>query len=520
VADQPAGEPRYRLLETVRAYATERLAAAGEAERVAAAHAAWCIAEADLSQTRLRGPDQLVWWTRAHAEQANLRAGLRFMLERGEAAGAVRLAGALAWHQGFFGGFFGQPDESLADLRAALALPGGPSDRARAEALATQAWLGMRTGDGPDAFERRTAEAVASFRAACDTAHAELVASLGRAMLERMRQAEHGELGPAGPATAPERLDRAVLDRVLAEEAWTHTIAWYAMVTVMRLALEQAAAGDFAGARRDAEALLDRLRRRGDRLGTIDCLELLAGISSFQGDFDRARACLRESLRLACELRYPAEMAVQLGRLGEIELARGDTAAARAALEQALVAFEQFGMPDMAASIGNALGMASTAEGDLPAAAARHQAALERYRQLGDELGAVASEALLALLAVRRGEHGRAGAMLDAALATARRSGNSLLAAFVLEAMGVLAASMGDARRAALLFGATVWQSSVGSALILGRRVVPAPMAPTLREEAVAAVRAALGDQGFEAALAEGRELGPDRVAAAQASRR
>jgi hypothetical protein len=164
--------------------------------------------------------------------------------------------------------------------------------------------------------------------------------------------------------------------------------------------------------------------------------------------------------------------------------------------------------------------MVSLAEGDLPAAAARHQAALERYRQLGDELGAAASEALLALLAVRRGEHGRAGAMLDAALATARRSGDSLLAAFVLEAMGVLAAGVGDARRAALLFGAAVWQSSVGSSLILGRRVVPAPMTPTLREEAVAAARAALGNQGFEAAMAEGRELGPDRVAAAQASRR
>jgi predicted ATPase/DNA-binding SARP family transcriptional activator len=516
VADPPAGEPRYRLLETVRAYAAERLAEAGEAERVAAAHAAWCIAEADLSQTRLRGPDQLVWWTRAHAEQANLRAGLRWLLERSDAAGAVRLAGALAWHQGFFG----QPDESLADLRAALALPGGPSDRARAEALATHAWLGMRTGDGPDAFERRIAEAVASFRAAGDGTHAELVASLGRAMLERMRQAERGDLGPGGPATAPERFDRAVLDQVLAEETWTHTIAWYAMVTVMRLVLEQAAAGDFSGARRDAEALLGRLRRRGDRLGTIDCLELLAGISTFEGDFDQARACLRESLRLACELRYPAEMAVQLGRLGEIELARGDTAAARAALEQALAAFERFGMPDMAASIGNALGMVSAAEGDLPAAAARHQAALERYRQLGDELGAAASEVLLALLAVRRGESGRAGALLDAALATARRSGNSLLASFALEAMGVLAASAGDARRAALLFGAAVWQSSVGSSLILGRRVVPAPMAPTLREEAVAAARAALGDRDFEAALAEGRELGPDRVAAAQASRR
>jgi predicted ATPase/DNA-binding SARP family transcriptional activator len=518
VADPPVGEPRYRLLETVRAYAAERLAEAGEGERVAGAHAAWCIAEADQSQTKLRGADQLVWWTRAHAEHANLRAGVRWLLERGEAAGAVHLAGALAWHQGFFG----QPDEALADLRASLALPGGPSDRARAEALATHAWLGMRTGDGGDAFGRRIAEAEASFRAAGDATHAELVASLGRAMLERMRDAERGGLARGSPAAAPqERFDRAVLDEVLAEEPWTHTIAWYAMLTAMSLVLEQAAAGDFAGARRDTEALLARLRRRGDRLGMIDCLELLAGISTFEEDLDQARACLRESLRLACELRYPAEMAVQLGRLGEIESARGATAAARAALEQALAAFQQFGIPDMAASIGNALGMVSAAEGDLPAAGARHEAARESYRRLGDEIGVGASEVLLALLAVRRGDPGRAGGLLEGALATARRTGNSLLASFVLEAMAVLAASAGEARRAALLFGAAVWQASVGSSLILGRRVIPAPVPPSLREEAVAAARRALGDQGFEAALAEGRELGPDRVvAAAQASRR
>jgi predicted ATPase/DNA-binding SARP family transcriptional activator len=518
VADPPAGEPRYRLLETIRAYAAERLAEAGEAERVAATHAAWCVEEADLSQTKLRGADQLVWWARAHAEHANLHAGLRFLLDRGEAAGAVHLAGALSWHQGFFG----QADETLADLRAALALPGGPSDRARAEALATLAWLGMRTGDGPAAFERRIAGAEACFLASGDATHAELVGLLGRALLERMRQAEHGGLAPPAPAAPGSRYDRRVLDEVLGEPAWTHTVAWYAMVTVMSLALEQAAGGDFAGARRDTEALLARLRRRGDRLGMIDCLELLAGISTFEEDLDQARDCLRESLRLACELRYPAEMAVQLSRLGEVELHRGDTAAAAAALEQALAAFKQLGMADMAASIGNALGMTSAADGDLEAARARHEAALRAYRQLGDEAGVAASEVLLALLAVQRGETARAAALLDGALATARRTGNSLLASFALEAMGVLAARTGEARRAARLFGAAAWQASVSGSLILGRRVIPAPLAPSLRDEAIAAARRALGDREFEAAMDEGRELGPDQVAPppAQASRR
>src|SRR6266487_2485791 len=156
----PVGEPRYRLLETVRAYAGERLAEAGEVDQVAHTHAQWCAGEVDQGQTRLRGADQLVWWTRAHAEHANLRAGLRWLIDHGDAAVAVPLAGGLAWHQGFFG----QREDALDDLRAALALPAAPRDRGRAEALATHAWLGMWTGDGPDAFETRIDEAAAIFR--------------------------------------------------------------------------------------------------------------------------------------------------------------------------------------------------------------------------------------------------------------------------------------------------------------------------------------------------------------------
>src|SRR6266567_206960 len=56
----PVGEPRYRLLETVRAYAGERLAEAGEVDQVARTHAQWCAGEVDQGQTRLRGADQLV----------------------------------------------------------------------------------------------------------------------------------------------------------------------------------------------------------------------------------------------------------------------------------------------------------------------------------------------------------------------------------------------------------------------------------------------------------------------------
>src|SRR6266700_3867764 len=349
----------------------------GEVDQVTRTHAQWCAGEVDQGQTRLRGADQLVWWTRAYAEHANLRAGLRWLIDHGDAAVAVPLAGGLAWHQGFFG----QREDALDDLRAALALPAAPRDRGRAEALATHAWLGMWTGDGPDAFETRIDEAAAIFREVGELAHADLIAALGGNIRERMRQRELGEL--AAPGSAPEPFDPPALEAVLAEDQWTHAIAWYAMVSVMTVALERISAGDPAGARREAELLLERLRRRGDRLGMIDCHELLSGVATFEGDLGRAEAELRESLRLACELRYPAEMAVQLGRLGEVELGSGNLAGARAHLEQALAGFRQLGMPDMAASVGNALGTAAILEGDLVRARAQHEASLAAYRQLG-----------------------------------------------------------------------------------------------------------------------------------------
>lgn len=94
-----------------------------------------------------------------------------------------------------------------------------------------------------------------------------------------------------------------------------------------------------------------------------------------------------------------------------------------------------------------------------------------------------------------------------------------MLAAFALAAMAVVAARAGEAERAAMLFGAGDWQGGSGGSMIFGRRVIPWPMLPRLVDEAQASARRALGDQDFEAAMARGRALGPDRVVAGAAGR-
>ena len=76
VVAEPAGEGlRYRLLETIRLFAAERLAEAGdeEAAAVAAAHCAHFLAVAEAAAAYLTGPEQGSWLARLDADQANLR---------------------------------------------------------------------------------------------------------------------------------------------------------------------------------------------------------------------------------------------------------------------------------------------------------------------------------------------------------------------------------------------------------------------------------------------------------------
>jgi predicted ATPase/class 3 adenylate cyclase len=96
VAEGAFGETRYRLLETMRDYAWEKLTEAGEIDAVAGAHARYFLAFAGKVQAGLGSPQETVWRERVERDLENLRAALRWFIAAGDAHSALAEIDALA----------------------------------------------------------------------------------------------------------------------------------------------------------------------------------------------------------------------------------------------------------------------------------------------------------------------------------------------------------------------------------------------------------------------------------------
>jgi hypothetical protein len=97
LVEEHAEGTRYRLPETIRQYARDRVFEAGEAEQIRERHLAFFLGFVEAAEPKLRGAEQLSWLDRVETENDNLRAALAWSLECGKSAETLRLAGALAY---------------------------------------------------------------------------------------------------------------------------------------------------------------------------------------------------------------------------------------------------------------------------------------------------------------------------------------------------------------------------------------------------------------------------------------
>ncbi|MFL5759248.1 MAG: LuxR C-terminal-related transcriptional regulator [Thermomicrobiales bacterium] len=134
---------RFGMLQTIREFGVEQLAASAEAETVHRAHASWCIELAERTEPELHGPAQHQWWRLLETEHDNLRAGLTWLDQVGEVETCLRLAAALS----SFWWFGGHLREGSRWLERALARAGAAPARVHAQALEGAGFLTQSQGD-------------------------------------------------------------------------------------------------------------------------------------------------------------------------------------------------------------------------------------------------------------------------------------------------------------------------------------------------------------------------------------
>lgn len=309
------GETRYRVLETLRVFARERLMLTGQAETIYERHARYFLSLVERAEPELWGPDLAECLHRLEVEHDNLRAALRWTTGHGEAAVALGLCAAL----GRFWRLRGHASEGLRWLESTLSWNLGVSPSGRARALDTAGQLARDLGRYEDAeryYERSLAlrlemqdtpgaalalnnlATVVHFRGDHDRSHALLEESLTRF---RQLDDERGE---------------------------ALTLVSLGTIAQLRHDTERAMAWYQAG--------LAVFRQLGDQRGVAAALNNLGNLASEQRDFDLAGACYRESLQLFRELGDGHDVAACLGNLARLARDCGDLTEAVSRCEDSL----------------------------------------------------------------------------------------------------------------------------------------------------------------------------------------
>jgi predicted ATPase/DNA-binding CsgD family transcriptional regulator len=311
-------EPRYFMLETVREFGLDQLAASDDEEETRNRHAAWCLALAKRVEPELLGPEQRSWSELLETEHANMRAALTWLTESGRTESALQLPSAL-WVFWFLRGHL---REGYARLTQALAIEHDAAPADRVQALWAAGMLAWSQGD----FRRAEAFGTEARALAGENG---LVFGMATALyllfLATQTQGRYGEaiaLGEESAARMRESGARSWLAYVLADVG-------------TRLVKE--------GDRERGEAWIDEglalHREFGNKQGLGNKLSDLGLVSHQAGDTRTAARHYAESLHwlreggdvwyLASALEGLAAVALDAGQAGEAAQLLGAAAAVR-----------------------------------------------------------------------------------------------------------------------------------------------------------------------------------------------
>jgi len=480
-AEDRGGATRYRLLETVRQYARDRLFERGEGIQWRDRHLACFLAVAEQAEPQLVGADQRAWLDRLEADHDNLRSSLAWSsAEGGNASSGLRLAGALRlfWS---IRGYLGEGRGWLADCLAAAP---GEAPAIRAKALCGAGVLAREQGDYAAAHSLLS-EGLEIHRALGNRQGiAATLNSLGGMVHEQ---------GDYQRARAMHEESLAI-QRQMGDRQGTSS-------SLNSLGVLARELGDYANARSFYEEGLAIDREIGDQHSIAVSLNNLGGMATDLGDYAAARALHQESLAIRRELGDRRGIASSLTNLGDVLERLGDHATARSLLEEGLAIRRELGDRRGIATSLCALGTAANSRGDHSIAQALHEDSLALRRELGDRWGIATSLNYLGSLACERGDHPTAQALYDESLAIERALGDRWGIAESMDGLAGVALALERPARAACIWGATQrLREEIGAPL--------PPMELAAHDRQVAIARDALADDvAFERAWQQGRAM-------------
>lgn len=321
---EQGGEARYRLLETVRQYGREKLDTSVEEEGVRRRHVEFYLALAERAEPDLKGRRQVVWLERLEMEHENLRAAMRFLLEKGAIESAVRFTWALwlFWylhgHQGegyrYTGKLLVKTNALPTVMQAKVLIVRGNMSYGRESVEGTEQLF-----EEAAALSRQTGNRV------------DLAIALAGVGVTAMQQ------GDMQRATA---LFEEVLKlyREVANK-------WGVSYALVHLGMALLSRGGHAEATRYFEEALAISREIGYRLSGYISLYSLALASRVRGDLERAEELYIEGLELAVKAGDKANAAYCLEGLAGLIEERGDPEPAALLFGAAEVLLEAVGAP-------------------------------------------------------------------------------------------------------------------------------------------------------------------------------
>ena len=300
---QPAGDGRFKMLETVRHRAGELLDDQGAAA-ARRRHAEFFVELGEQLQPSLRGAGAEASFVLVERDHDNFRAALAFLRDEGLVELRLRLTRAIhrLWYSR------GYLSEGRRWLEEALSAGGAQPPQLRAQVLTAAGAVAWRQGD-LEAAERHASEALGLFRNADE--EQELV----------------GPLSVLGVVA----MDRDDWDRALPLQEEMALIA----------------------------------RKADDRYGLAMALNNQAYVAWMGGDVERAESLWVECLAIAREENLSEAAAMSLTGLGDVALSRNAPAQAKQSFRAALAMYEELGFPELLADTCFCLAAVAHAEGEV-----------------------------------------------------------------------------------------------------------------------------------------------------------